>query len=100
MATDFPMTPVDRLPIFAHEACGAVILVKMVQGGDGMPKVHSLGGSRLGVVEAGVSAGAGFSGTGYGDQISVDGGGGAVSDFNESEGDNADAFEQGGTRVE
>lgn len=106
MATDFPVTPVDRLPIFADEACSAAILMEMVQGG-GPAEVHSGGGSRWGIVDAGLSGGGGFSGqrgvahlsgAAYGEQTSVDAGGGPVSDFNESEGDNADAIEQEGTQ--
>lgn len=99
MATDFPVPPVDRLPIFADEASSAAILMEMVRG-RGPAEVDSVGGSRWGMVDAAASAGAGVNGAAYGEQVSVDAEGGAVSDFNESEGDNADAFEHGGARAE
>lgn len=73
--------------------------MEMVQG-VGPAEVHSVGGSRWGMVDAGVSAVAGFSGAAYGEQVSVDAGGGVVSDLNESEGGKADAFEQGGAQVD
>ncbi|KAF7108110.1 hypothetical protein CFC21_108641 [Triticum aestivum] len=94
MAADFPVAPVDRLHIFADEACSAAILMEMVQA-VGPAEVHSVGGSRWGMVDAGVSVVAGFSGAAYGEQVRVDAGGVVVSDLNESEEDNADAFEQG-----
>lgn len=103
MATDFPVTPVDRLPIFADEACSAAILMDMVRAG--APAEDQSGdGSRWGIEDAGNSGVGGFggqrgggqrSGAPYGEQTSVDAGGGAVSDFSESEGDNADVIEQG-----
>lgn len=68
--------------------------------GRGPAEVDSVGGSRWGMVDAAASAGAGVNGAAYGEQVSVDAEGGAVSDFNESEGDNADAFEHGGARAE
>lgn len=55
MATNFPVPPVDRLPIFADEACSAAILMDMV--GGGVRAMDESGdGSRWGMEEAGNSS--------------------------------------------
>lgn len=71
MATDFPVNPVDRLPIFGDEACSAAILTEMVQRG-GPVEVQSGGGSRWGMEDGGMSGGVGISCQPAGGQLSGD----------------------------
>lgn len=106
METDFPVTPVDRLHIFAEQACSAAVLMDMI-GAGGPAREESDDGSRWGIEDAGNSGRRGFrmhgasgerSGAPYGEQTSVAAGSGAMSDFTESEGENADVIEQGGAQ--
>lgn len=47
MATNFPVTPVRRLPIFAEEACNAAVLMNMI-GAGGTAREELGDGSRWG----------------------------------------------------
>ncbi|KAM3277181.1 hypothetical protein ACQJBY_045174 [Aegilops geniculata] len=98
MATDFPVSPVSRLPIFSDQASSAAEVLGMIgtgrrAGGGGG---GSANGSRGGIVcGLGISSRANCSNL-FREEASVDAGGGVLSAFSESEGDNAEEIENGG----
>ncbi|XP_044426035.1 uncharacterized protein [Triticum aestivum] len=99
MAEDFPMAPVDCLPIFEDAACSAAAPVPKSKGvGDSL--VQSAGGGGGGGSRCGILGDVGIPaiqiyGSSRVEQTRVGGGGGSVSDINESEGDNVDAISPG-----
>ena len=87
----FPISPVDRLPIFLDEAASAVALMDLIGGEE-----ESANGS-CGAVVAGFahgSSGQFVRGVVCSKERTVATGGAAMSGFSESEGDNADAIDQ------
>ncbi|XBI22618.1 hypothetical protein VPH35_063615 [Triticum aestivum] len=95
MAMEFPVSPVDKLPIFPDEAASDAALMELIGaacGGDD----ESANGSRGGLV-GGVGHGSYeqiLNGGMRSEERTVAGGGAAVPGFSESEGDNEEALDQ------
>uniref|UniRef100_A0A8R7V0T7 Uncharacterized protein n=2 Tax=Triticum urartu TaxID=4572 RepID=A0A8R7V0T7_TRIUA len=95
MAMDFPVSPVDKLPIFTNEAASAAALMELI-GPWGRGDDVSANGSR-GAVGGGFgqgSYGQMLNGAACSEERTVAGGGAAMSGFSESEGDNGEALDE------